>query len=64
MSNKAYVSIITVKVKAPEGYKPRSKAFKFGHLSDENSPKLRNKIMEERICLVKNNWKNRIRDWK
>lgn len=48
-----YVSIITVKVKTPEGYKPRSMTFKFGHLSDENSPKLRDKIIMEHKRSVK-----------
>lgn len=45
--SKQYISIISVKVKTPLGYKPRSITFKFGYVSDTNTSDFRKKTMDE-----------------
>ena len=51
--SKQYISLISVKVKTPIGYKPRSMTFKFGYVSDTNTSDFRKKTMGEYEELVK-----------
>lgn len=51
--SKQYISIISVKVKTPLGYKPRSMTFKFGYVSDTNTSDFRKKTMDEYKEFVK-----------
>lgn len=51
--SKQYISIISVKVKTPLGYKPRSMTFKFGYVSDTNTPDFRKKTMDDYEEFVK-----------
>lgn len=50
---KNYLSVVTVKSKAPEGWKPRLLTFKFGYVSDTNSEQFQNTAKEECIKTVK-----------
>ncbi len=49
-----YMGVVTVKLKAPEGYKPRITTYKIGYFSELNTDKFRSDTMEEIANKVKN----------
>lgn len=53
MKSNLYVGIVTVKVKAPKGYKPSTMTFKFGVILDKKSEKLLETIKAEYLNSVK-----------
>ncbi len=48
-----YMGVVTVKLKAPEGYKPRVTTYKIGYFSELNTDKFRSDTMEEIANKVK-----------
>lgn len=42
-----YMGVVTVKLKAPEGYKPRITTYKIGYISEVNTDKFRADTMAE-----------------
>lgn len=48
-----YMGVVTVKLKAPEGYKPRITTYKIGYISELNTEKFRADTMAEIAHKVK-----------
>lgn len=49
-----YMGVVTVKLKAPDGYKPRITTYKIGYFSENNTGKFRADTMAEITNKVKN----------
>lgn len=50
---KHYVSIVTVRVKAPADYRPRISRYKFGYISDVKSASFQTEVKTKCIHVVK-----------
>lgn len=54
-----YMGVVTVKLKAPDGYKPRITTYKIGYFSEINTDKFRADTMAEKLIRLRASWSPR-----